>query len=128
MASVAAFFVPKKMLTAPILKDGDIIFQTSRSEQSQAILLASKSLYTHTGIIKHNPNGIVVIEAIAPVKETPLNEWVARGKGGKYVIYRYKGLNAVQAKKLFKALKSDYGKPYDIYIFHLIITKYIAQS
>ena len=32
-------------------RDGDVIFQTSRSSQSQAIQLATKSPYSHMGIV-----------------------------------------------------------------------------
>src|SRR5690606_5876902 len=34
-----------------IIQNGDIIFQTSKSSQSQAIQLATKSKYSHMGII-----------------------------------------------------------------------------
>ena len=33
------------------IKDGDLIFQTSLSQQSKAIQLATKSKYSHCGII-----------------------------------------------------------------------------
>lgn len=38
---------------AKSLQDGDIIFQTSQSSQSQAIQLVTKSKYSHMGIIFH---------------------------------------------------------------------------
>ncbi|UDF02895.1 YiiX/YebB-like N1pC/P60 family cysteine hydrolase [Asticcacaulis sp. AND118] len=53
----------------PDLRDGDLIFQTSRSQQSKAILVASRSLYTHMGIVKHTSSGWMVVEAVGPVKE-----------------------------------------------------------
>lgn len=115
LIGIAGFTLTNNKTSTPVLKDGDIIFQTSRSEQSQVILIASKSLYTHTGIIKHNPKGTMVIEAIGPVKETPLKDWVARGKNGLYAVYRYKNLNRLQSEKLFKELKAFYGKSYDVY-------------
>ena len=34
-----------------LIQDGDIIFQNSNSSQSKAIELATKSKYTHMGII-----------------------------------------------------------------------------
>lgn len=36
---------------APRLRNGDLIFQTSQSAQSQAILLATHSAYSHCGIL-----------------------------------------------------------------------------
>jgi hypothetical protein len=46
------------------IKDGDIIFQTSLSNQSKAIQLATKSKYSHCGIIFKNENGFYVLEAV----------------------------------------------------------------
>ncbi|NOT76758.1 MAG: YiiX family permuted papain-like enzyme [Cyclobacteriaceae bacterium] len=70
------------------LKDGDLIFQTSTSKQSKAIQLATKSKYSHCGIIYRENNSFYVFEAIQPVKRTPLVEWIARGKNGEYVVKR----------------------------------------
>ena len=49
----------------PQYQSGDIIFQTSTSDQSLAILWATKSLYSHMGIIENSNNNVNVIEAIA---------------------------------------------------------------
>jgi hypothetical protein len=73
------------------IRNGDIIFQTSLSEQSKAIQLATNSKYSHCGIIfkKNNEDkNWYVIEAVQPVKWTLLDKWIARGKGGHYVIKR----------------------------------------
>ena len=50
----------------PLLKNGDIVFQTSRSSQSSAILLASMSAYSHMGIVEIHSDGTpFVVEAVA---------------------------------------------------------------
>ncbi len=77
------------------LKNGDLIFQTSLSEQSKAIQLATKSKYSHCGLIYKDGNGTYVFEAIQPVKRTPLDKWIARGQDGKYVIKRLKNADQV---------------------------------
>ncbi|WP_343684294.1 YiiX/YebB-like N1pC/P60 family cysteine hydrolase [Asticcacaulis sp.] len=100
---------------APEWRDGDLIFQTSRSQQSKAILLASRSFYTHIGIVKQTPNGWMVVEAVGPVKETPLNAWVERGKFARYAVYRPKNLTEDQTRKVFATARKLYGRPYDIY-------------
>jgi hypothetical protein len=100
---------------APEFREGDVIFQTSRSQQSRAILLASRSLYTHMGILKRAGDGWVVVEAVGPVKETPLDEWIARGKFGRYSLYRPKELSEAQTAKIFAAAEALYGRPYDIH-------------
>jgi len=73
------------------LRDGDIIFQTSRSAQSQAIQTATHSAYSHCGLIFRTDTGDrewLVLEAVQPVKWTPLDSWIARGEGGHFVIKR----------------------------------------
>lgn len=62
------------------LQNGDIIFQTSTSTQSKAIQFATHSEYSHCGIIFQDKNEWYVFEAVQPVKKTPLNEWIDRGK------------------------------------------------
>jgi hypothetical protein len=72
----------------PPLQDGDLIFQTSTSGQSSAILIATADPFSHMGIIKNDGTGIKVIEAASIVKETPLQEWINRGLLKRLAIYR----------------------------------------
>ena len=65
-----------------VLRDGDLIFQTSLSGQSRAIQEATGSKYSHCGIIYRDGCDYFVYEAVQPVKSTPLAQWIARGKGG----------------------------------------------
>jgi uncharacterized protein YcfL len=58
------------------LRDGDIIFQTSRSEQSIAIQKATHSQYSHMGIVFLRNGSPHVYEAIKTVQYTPLRKWV----------------------------------------------------
>ena len=85
-----AICVGKAQSLLPIVKDGDIIFQTSQSSQSVAIQRATASPYSHMGIIFFRNGKPYVFEAIATVRYTPLTSWIARGKGGHYVIKRLK--------------------------------------
>ena len=54
------------------LRDGDILFQTSRSEQSTAIQKATHSPYSHMGIVFFRNGSPHVYEAIKTVQYTPL--------------------------------------------------------
>jgi hypothetical protein len=100
-------------------KDGDIIFQTSKSSQSKAIQLATKSKYSHMGIIYRNKDKFYVYEAVQPVKLTPLKDWIKRGENQHYVVKRLKNRDAVLNPEkliLMKKLGKKYlGKNYDIY-------------
>ncbi|HWU53649.1 MAG TPA: YiiX/YebB-like N1pC/P60 family cysteine hydrolase, partial [Tahibacter sp.] len=75
---------------SPALRDGDIIFQTSRSSQSAAIQRSTHSRYSHMGLILHRQGQPYVFEAVATVRFTPLAQWTARGAGGHYVIKRWR--------------------------------------
>jgi uncharacterized protein YycO len=100
------------------LQNGDLIFQTSLSSQSKAIQLATKSKYSHCGLIYKEGNDFFVFEAVQPVKRTPLDEWIARGQAGKYVIKRRKNANkAITPSILIKMRKEGnkfIGKKYDL--------------
>ena len=98
------------------LRDGDIIFHTSRSAQSLAIQRASHSPYSHVGLVFHRDGKPHVFEAIATVRYTPLAQWTARGTGGEYVVRRLKKpLSADQARRLRAAAEKYAGRPYDLY-------------
>lgn len=98
------------------LRDGDLIFHTSRSAQSEAIQRATHSPYSHVGVIFHRGGKPFVFEAIATVRYTPLAQWVARGTGGRYVVRRVQGgLTPAQATKLRAAAGKYAGKAYDLY-------------
>ncbi len=94
-------------------RDGDIIFHRSKSRQAKAIAAATQSDYTHMGIIFFSENEPYVYEAIQPVTRTPLNEWIERGEGKRYVIKRLKDSEGVDYSKVKKEVISLMGKDYD---------------
>lgn len=97
------------------IKDGDIILQTILGTQGMAIIAASSSPYTHMGFIKTSGKNPVVVEAVGPVKETPLTQWIAHGVGQRITILRLKDMTPEMAKKVAAAARKHYGKPYDFY-------------
>ncbi|MGD9639560.1 MAG: YiiX family permuted papain-like enzyme [Alphaproteobacteria bacterium] len=101
------------------IQNGDIIFQTSKSNQSKAIQLATHSKYSHMGIIYENNGKLFVYEAIQPVKLTPLVDWIERGENKHYVVKRLKHADKLLTpEKLLeiKTIGEKYnGKDYDIY-------------
>lgn len=99
----------------PPLKDGDIVFHSSRSSQSTAIWMASGSLYTHMGMIKHRDGRPYVLEAVGPVREIPLQDLIAEGLGGRLSVLRFKNLAEEQAGKVLDAAEAYMGLPYDPY-------------
>jgi uncharacterized protein YycO len=113
-----AQFEVKTLAEQNEIKDGDIIFQTSLSRQSQAIQLATKSKYSHCGLIYKNGKDFFVFEAVQPVKQTSLDKWIARGQYGKYVIKRLKNADQVLTPKMLTKMKkigNEFkGKNYDL--------------
>lgn len=101
------------------LKNGDIIFQTSKSAQSKAIQIATGSKYSHMGMIYKQGSEYYVYEAVQPVKLTLLQEWIARGEDQHYVVKRLKNadevLNEATLNKMKEVGEQYKGKSYDIY-------------
>lgn len=100
------------------VQDGNLIFQTSKSSQSQAIQRATRSPYSHMGIVMMRDGKPYVFEAVATVRYTPLEKWIARGDGRHYVVKRLKNATAVLTpsaiQKLRNQAKNLQGKPYDL--------------
>ena len=101
-------------------RDGDVIFQTSRSSQSQAIQLATKSPYSHMGIVYVREGGeALVFEAVQPVKLTPLSEWVSRGEGRHFVAKRLVDADTLLTPEKLAKMKqvgeSFAGRDYDLF-------------
>ncbi len=102
------------------IQNGDIIFQISLSGQGKAIALATKSVYTHCGIVfEQQKDKFAVLEAIQPVTITPLKDWIARGDKGHYVLKRLKNASEILTLPTLQRMrtvgKGMIGKAYDIY-------------
>ncbi|MBB6499985.1 YiiX family permuted papain-like enzyme [Pedobacter cryoconitis] len=100
------------------LAEGDLIFQTSLSAQSKAIQLATKSRYSHCGLIFKDKDGYYVLEAISQVKRTPLKLWINRGQGRSYVVKRLKNAKQILTLQKIAEMKKIgaqfSGKAYDL--------------
>jgi len=103
----------------PQLRNGDLIFHTSQSAQSQGIQLATHSSYSHCGILYENAGQWQVFEAVQPVKLTPLADWVARGQGGHFVTKRLRDADTALTPTALVAMRAAdspmLGHNYDLY-------------
>jgi len=99
--------------------DGDLIFQTSESKQCEAVRIATNSKFSHCGIIFFVNGGQFVLEAVQPVKITPLEEWISHGKEHKYVVKRLKNAETTLTDETLDKMKTYgkqlLGKEYDAY-------------
>lgn len=108
-----------KSIDTSKLEEGDIIFHESKSEQATAIKLATKSKYTHVGIIFQYGKTFKVLEAIEPVKITDLPKFIERGMNNHYVIKRISNAKTKLTPETIQKMKeygnSLLGKHYDLY-------------
>jgi hypothetical protein len=100
-------------------RNGDIVFHTSRSAQSLVIQLATRSRYSHMGIVYVRGGEPFVLEAVQPVKLTQLPNWTARGEDGHFVVKRLRDadtlLTAEALQKMYAVGEQLIGKDYDPY-------------
>ena len=90
------------------VKEGDVIFQTSQSEQSPLIQIGTRSMITHCGIVVMKGGKPYVLETQRTIVLTPFDKFIARGKDGRSWLKRSK-------KDNIKIKYNSYlGKPYDL--------------
>lgn len=114
----AVVFVALRMPTGQAgfeqaLHEGDLLFQHINSPQSEALELATGSYWTHVGVAFKQKDHWMVLEAVGPVKSTPLKSWLAQGENGRCVAKRWKELNAQDRARLRASADRFMGLPYD---------------
>ncbi|MBI3234570.1 MAG: hypothetical protein HYZ42_11110, partial [Bacteroidetes bacterium] len=108
-------FQPKK--TADKFHAGDIIFISNPAGQGKAIQLATKSKFTHVGIVLPDEKGkLMVYHAVEPVKRNTISEFLAYSVDGKYDLMRLKDTIILRhdgIPKLVAEAKKLMGRHYD---------------
>lgn len=112
------------------VREGDVIFQTSLSQQSPLIKMGTRSTITHCGVVVMKDGKPYVLETQKTLVLTPLKKFIARGKDGKYwhkrpkldnIKIKYSGY---LGKSYDLAFKFDNGK---FYCSELIYDVYLNQ-
>jgi hypothetical protein len=94
---------------------GDLYFQSlPRNAVIDAIEGASESPYSHCGILVRKGGGWFVLEAIGPVRETPLAKWIKQARDRHYDVFRLREKHEVHIPEYIKAARKYLGRPYDI--------------
>jgi hypothetical protein len=111
---LAVLAAPASAGTRPhvALRDGDVVLQTSRSAQSDGIQRATRSPWSHVGVIEVGPDGPRVIEAIGRVSRTPWHAFRRRGEGDVLVL-RPRALDPSRARRVVAEAARFLGRPYD---------------
>jgi cell wall-associated NlpC family hydrolase len=119
---------------APALEPGDLVFETSRSTQSAAIQWATRSRWSHVGIVDVASDGTFVVEALGRVTRTPWRAWRRRAlHGGDILVLRPRDVPAGRRAAAVERAKALLGRRYDarfgwgddrIYCSELVVKAY----
>lgn len=117
--TLAALALPVLLAAGqPALRDGDLVFQASRSSQSAAVALATGSPLTHVGVVLVEGGRPFVLEAVEPVQVTPFEAWRKRGTGGRVWVRRLRDPDGVLTPEAVGRLRrlgrSWVGRHYDL--------------
>lgn len=98
------------------LREGDVLFQDMDGEFGEAIKLATRSKFSHCGMVLKQYGEIMVYEAVGPVKYTPIKEWVKHGNNKEFTAKRLIKSNLITSETIAKWTKASAkynGKGYD---------------
>jgi len=119
-------------------QEGDVIFQAlPHQEVVDAIEGATDSDFSHCGIVARVNDQWVVYEAIGKVRETPLYDYLLRGRGRGFAVYRWKTSERERVPAILECTRTMLGRPYDtrykmdderIYCSELIYKAYRAAT
>jgi hypothetical protein len=96
-------------------QEGDVVFQSlPYGPVVWAIEGVTKSPYSHCGIVARRDSQWVVYEALGKVRVTPLKEFLYRGRGGGFVVYRLRDDHREHVPETIRCCEKYLGRPYDI--------------
>lgn len=96
------------------LQSGDIVFQGTAGHQAEAIREATDSPYTHCGVVFLEDEHLMVLEAVQPVRVTPLEHFLARSAPGTFHARRLKTAPSQYAlERVWKWGRNLTGRNYD---------------
>jgi hypothetical protein len=101
----------------PHFREGDVVFLVAAIPHTDPVLLATKSNYGHVGIILRHNGQLMFFEAVSPVKYTPIESWLKKQEGRRFVVKRLRNADGVLTGSTLSRLDSlastFEGRPYD---------------
>lgn len=95
-------------------EEGDVVFQSlPPSAVVRAIEGATRSPYSHCGIVAREGGEWVVFEAYREVAATPLHEFLVRGREQGFAVYRWKVERRHHLPAVLAQIRRFLGRPYD---------------
>jgi len=96
-------------------QEGDLVFQSlPRNPLINAIEGCTGSPFSHCGIVARRGEQWVVLEAVGPVKETPLFSWIRQGRSSGLAVYRL-AHERERIPAMISEARAMIGRPYDIH-------------
>jgi permuted papain-like amidase YaeF/Yiix C92 family enzyme len=96
-------------------QEGDIIFQSlPHSPLVNSIEGATQSSFSHCGLVAKRDGQWVVYEALRGVSATPLSEFIFRGRGQGFAVYRLKLSHRAHIPATIARAETYLGRPYDV--------------
>lgn len=91
------------------LREGDVVFIESKSQQSPYIKAGTMCKWTHCGVVVNTAKGLRILEASKTVMLTPIDKFIGGAKSGNYMAKRPR-------QKLTKPISYSkwLGQPYDL--------------
>ena len=96
-------------------RDGDVVFQSFQiNPLTQMIEGCTHSPISHCGIVEQHDGSWFVLEAVGPVKRTPLRHWIVRGRRHAVAVYRLKAPADAKIPAFLKGAEEFMNRPYDL--------------
>jgi uncharacterized protein YycO len=109
--SPALFAVEKKPYA---VREGDVVFSSSKEGQGNAVILATRSPYSHCGIVFEKDGQMMVLEAVQPVGVVSLKTFMSRSTPGTFMARRLKAAIPFEKYRAARAwAMGQIGKNYD---------------
>ena len=101
------------------LQFGDIFFTDPHSGQAKAVKIATRSEFSHCGILFSENKKWYILEAVQPVQVVPLDDFLTIGENKNLKLKRYKKINSLltvlNLQKFLSFKKLVLGLDYDPY-------------
>lgn len=97
-------------------QDGDLIVHLEKNTPVLPAFGAKDEIPAHIGIVKVSDEGISVLEALETVTETPMQDFIKRGAGKEFDVYRVPGMSQIQSRVVLTAAKAQLGRPGDFFL------------
>ncbi|MBI1944260.1 MAG: hypothetical protein HYS27_01120 [Deltaproteobacteria bacterium] len=108
---LAAAAVPT--VDADELRTGDLLLHTSSSAQALAVAVATRSSFTHVGVVVREGDAVWVVEAAGRARRTPLAEFLRRGRSSSTVLRDARLDDDELRARVQREVLALVGTPYD---------------